>query len=114
MADSLELEEIAEQIDAMSESFAGMATAVAEQSGPANISADDLFPGPFMKTHTVYPSIETFVQDSPLDTEGEPARRQLSEEAIETYVQTVSDFDSYEEMVEAAKIDWLEREMGLL
>ncbi len=114
MAGFGELEDVAERVGAMTESFADVATAVDTQDGQSGVSATDLFTEPFMQAHTEYPTIEAFVRNSPLDSSPGQEDVGLSREATETYVASSSEFDSWEDMVEAAKVAWLEREMGLL
>lgn len=114
MAGFGELEDVAERFGAMTETFADVATAVPEQDGRADISATDLFTEPFMQAHTEYPTLEAFVRNSPLDTGSGYEDVRVSGETIEEYIATSSEFDSWDDMVETAKMAWLEREMGLL
>jgi len=114
MAGFGELEDIAERFDAMTESFTDVARAVDTQDAHTGVSVPDLFTDPFMQAHTEYPTIEAFVRHSPLDSSPSHDDARVSREAIEAYIARSSEFDSWENMVEAAKVAWLEREMGLL
>lgn len=113
MAGFGELEDSAERFDAMTESFTDVATALDTQDAHTGVSAPDLFTDPFMQAHTEYSTIESFVRHSPLSSPSHDDVR-VSREAIEAYIARSSEFDSWEDMVEAAKVAWLEREMGLL
>jgi hypothetical protein len=109
-----ELEESAEQFDAMTDSFVDVAIAVEEAEADTAVSAADLFTEPFMQAHTEYPTIEAFVRNSPLGSSPASGDLRFSPGAVETYVAGSSEFESWGDMAEAAKMGWLEREIGLL
>lgn len=109
-----ELDGIAERVGAMTASFADLATVVSEEDGHTDISPTAVFPEPFMQAHTAHPTIEAFVEHSPLDTDPGPDDVGVPAEAIDEYIATASAFDSWEDMVEAARVAWLERELGLV
>lgn len=76
------------------------------------VSLSKLFNPSFMKRYTDHPDIEAFFEHSGFKIETQEDLENLPEKELDRYTDSVSHFNSWEEMLTTAASEHLKRELG--
>jgi len=77
------------------------------------LTMNDLFTSDFMIRYTEFSSIEEFFFSSGLSVGSQQSFECISREQLDTYVCTVTKFNSWDEMVTEATDEWVLRHLDL-
>ncbi|GAA2866501.1 hypothetical protein [Lactobacillus intestinalis] len=82
-----------------------------ELNGEHTVSATELFPTQFMKTHTAVNSLEEFLKPLGISGKSDADINKVSQQDLDSLVKAKSDFSSWEEMKSAAVHKYLEKQL---
>ena len=72
----------------------------------------ELFDEEFMRKHTEYDSIQTFIEDSPFSIENQEDLEKVDDAEWDEWVRSKSEFNSWKEMGETAATRLIAKKMG--
>jgi hypothetical protein len=93
--------------DVIEERVAEFLKTAQELKGEHSIPARELFPPSFMCEHTSFERVEEFLIDGDFDTERDGGWDALADEGLDQHVRDTTDFESWAEMKDAAKEEWI-------
>lgn len=80
--------------------------------GENSIPFTELFPFEFMKKYTQFHSIEEMFNGSPFTIDSEGDFTAIDDDEWNNFIKTSTNFDSWEQMQEAAVVDWTKNQLG--
>ncbi|MFS0661391.1 hypothetical protein AB1L07_21460 [Niallia alba] len=84
-----------------------------EIDGENSVPFPELFPQKFMMKYTQFNSIETMLDESPFKIETTEDFSLIDDNKWDEYIRKVTQFDSWEQMQEAAAKEWTIKKLGL-
>lgn len=94
-------------VEAIEEAVASFLETAEQLKGTHRLQADELFPPSFMREHTSFESIEDFLRDGDVDPDRDGDWDALADEGLDRHVRDTTAFDSWAEMKDAAKREWM-------
>ena len=83
-----------------------------ELDGTHEVSLNDLLTRSFMRKHSRFSSFEKFLDASPFTVETPEDFEAIPDAEMDAYVSSVTDFDSWEDMLGEATQEYISRKMG--
>ena len=83
-----------------------------ELDGTHEVPLDDLLARSFMRKHSRFSSFEKFLDASPFTVETPEDFEAIPDAEMDAYVSSVTDFDSWEDMLGEATQEYISRKMG--
>lgn len=78
-----------------------------------NVPLSELMTNGFVKKHTEHDTFESFATESGLISEGEEVTEEiLNSNDFNEYVKDNTDFDSWEDMLQAASVEYIQKQLG--
>ena len=78
--------------------------------GNNTVEVHDLFIPEFMKAHSKFADFDSFFEAS--GASPEERLEDIPDEKLDPFVQQVTDFESFQDMLDTASEDWVHRQIG--
>jgi len=90
-----------------------MAQTAEELEKSKSVSLNELMTNEFVKKHTGHDTFKSFIIGSGLVNEGEEITEEiLNSNDFNEYVKNNTDFESWEDMLQTASVEYIQRQMG--
>ena len=99
-------------LDELQKDLSEMARRAEELDGTHEVPLNDLFPQTFMQKHSRFSSFNQFLDASPFTVETSEDFDAIPDVEMDTYVSSVTDFDSWKDMLSEATQEYVSRKMG--
>lgn len=99
-------------LDDLEKELTEMAQRAEELDGTHEVPLNELLPRTFMQKHSRFSSFDQFLDESPFTVETSEDFDAIPNAEMDTYVSSVTDFDSWEDMLDEATQEYVSRKMG--
>ena len=97
--------------DTFNNNFAKIIDKVKKLSGNSEIRFKDLFNNNFIINYTKFESINQMFQESDFEIRSEEDFNNIAENKLDEYVKETTNFSNWEEMIEKAVEEWVQKEL---
>ena len=99
-------------LDDLQKELSEMARRAEELDGTHEVPLDELMSRSFMQKHSRFSSFDQFLDASPFTVETSEDFDAIPDAEMDDYVSSVTDFDSWEDMLDEATQEYISRKMG--